>query len=198
MTADKDDPRFDKFYLNGNEARLFIAFFLADMPSYMGLGFETRDIHYEPAPSEHYTKLFVFHETVGPKATHGPYIWGQNGFLYAAITRLKLYLDSIWPKLRGRPTRWLIPPDATGTNKVIAWTQAESPEFVFIVNTDPEREAVRLALPGLGRETILACDFSTVSTGPETDQRLTSNGKHYKLNRLAPGEGQVYRVEGDK
>jgi hypothetical protein len=27
MTADKDDPRFDEFYLKGNELRLFLAFF---------------------------------------------------------------------------------------------------------------------------------------------------------------------------
>ncbi|MCC6412959.1 MAG: hypothetical protein IT270_14940, partial [Saprospiraceae bacterium] len=57
MTADKDDPRFDNFYLEGNEVRHFVALFLNDMPSYMGLGFECRDPHPEPAPNEHYTKL---------------------------------------------------------------------------------------------------------------------------------------------
>jgi hypothetical protein len=196
MTADKDDPRFDKFYLNGNEARLFIAFFLADMPSYVGLGFETRDVHYEPAPNEHYTKLFVFHETSGPKATYGSYVWGQNGFLYSTITRIKLYLDSIWPKLKGRPTRWLIPPDATGANKVLAWTQAgPTPDYVFVVNTEAEYAAIRFALPYLAHGIALKCDFSTASTVPETDQLLSSNGKHYQVTRLAPGEGRVYWVQ---
>ena len=33
MTADKDDPRFDKFYVSGNEFRLFTALFLTNMPT---------------------------------------------------------------------------------------------------------------------------------------------------------------------
>jgi hypothetical protein len=199
MTADKDDPRFDTFYLTGNEVRLFIAFFLTDMPSYMGLGFETRDLHYEPAPNEHYTKLFVFQETTGPKATHGPYVWGKNGFLYSTITRMKRYLDAIWPALKGRPTRWLIPPDATAANKVLAWTQhGEAPEYLFVANTDPEQAAIRFALPDIGRNVPLICEFSTRSSIPETDQRLPFTGKHYKVTRLAPGEGRVYRVQHDE
>jgi hypothetical protein len=199
MTADKDDPRFDHFYLKGNEARLFIAFFLADMPSYMGLGFETRDIHYEPAPSEHYTKLYVFQETFGPRATHGPYVWGKNGFLYSTITRMKFYLDSIWPNLKGRPTRWLIPPDATAANKVIAWTQqGEAPDYVFVVNTDGEQDAVRFALPYMDNNVLLICEFSTSSSVLEADKHLAFNGKHYKVTRLAQGEGRVYRTKSNK
>lgn len=48
------------FYLNGNELRHFVALFLTDMPSYMGLGFECRDVHPKPVANEFYTKLFVF------------------------------------------------------------------------------------------------------------------------------------------
>jgi hypothetical protein len=199
MTADKDDPRFDEFYLTGNEARLFIALFLADMPSYMGLGFETRDAHYTPAPNEHYSKLFVFQETTGPKATQGPYSWGRNGFLYSAITRMKLYLDSVWPELKGRPTRWLLPPDPTGVNKVIAWTQKDEPlAYLFIVNTDPDQEAVRLAVPkivGVAQDIVFIFGFSTASNVFEIDTSLNDNGKHYQITRLAPGEGRAYQIK---
>jgi hypothetical protein len=196
MTADKDDPRFDRFYLEGNEARLFIALFLADMPSYMGLGFETRDRHYEPAPSEHYTKRFVFQEAFGPRATRGPYVWGKNGVLYSTIMRMRLYLDTIWPMLDGRPTRWLIAPDATAASKLIAWTQADtSPAYVFVVNTDPERAAGRFALPRISQRSALIWTFSTATTVPATDHYLTSNGKHHHVTWLAPGEGRIYQVE---
>ena len=139
MTADKDDPRFDAFYLEGNALRLFLAFFLTDMPSYMGLGFEVRDRHDQPAPNEHYTKLYVFHESKGPKATHGPYLWGQNTALFNQITRLRVYLDHNWQFLRGRPVRWLIAPDACGANPLLAWTQADEPEFVFRGEYQPKR-----------------------------------------------------------
>ena len=195
ITADKDDPRFDLFFQGGNEARLFIALFLSGLPSYMALGFETRDIHYAPAPNEHYTKLYVFHATNGPKAIQGPYVWGRNGHLFRNITRMRLYLDSIWPKTKDCSTRWLIHPDATGANPVIAWAQpGNDPEFVFIVNTDPMRPAVQFALPHLDHNPQLICDFSTHFEVFKFDQNLISNGKHYKLNRLDPGEARAYLV----
>ena len=78
MTADKDDPRFDAFYRDGNVLRLFLAFFLTDMPSYMGLGFETRDRHDQPAPNEHYTKLFVFQERPRPEGHARPVCVGEK------------------------------------------------------------------------------------------------------------------------
>ena len=196
ITADKDDPRFDHFYQGGNEARLFIALLLSELPSYMSLGFETREIHYEPASNEHYTKLYVFHFTSGPKATNGPYEWGKNGYLFGNVTRMRLYLDTIWPKIKGCASRWLIPPDATGANPVIAWAQpGDDPEFVFVVNTDPERPAAQFALPHLDHNLPLLCDFSTQAEVPEADRRLVFNGKHYKLTRMDPGEARLYRVE---
>ncbi|HMQ55001.1 MAG TPA: hypothetical protein PKD98_23170 [Anaerolineae bacterium] len=197
MTADKDDPRFDEFYLAGNELRLFLAFFLTDLPSYMGLGFEVRDLHFSPAPNEHYTKLYVFQESAGPKATHGPYRWGQNGHLFAQVTRLKQYLDSIWPQIKARPLRWLLPPDPTANTKVIAWTFVTEPNFVFMANTDTANPVPYFglpAVPGLAPEHYWACEFSTVGHVAEMDQLLRFNGKHYRVEALSPGEGRVYRL----
>jgi hypothetical protein len=198
MTADKDDPRFDAFYRKGSELRLFIALFLTDMPSYVGLGFEVRDVHDSPAPNEHYTKLFVFQERSGPKATHGPYVWGRNGFLYHHILRLKQYLDAVWPRIARRPVRWLLPPDATAGSSVIAWTQRdEPPAYVFVANTDIDHDSGYFALPlmpPLPENTPLTFEFSTAGSIPAADQTLTGNGKHYRVTNLAPGEGRVYRV----
>ena len=197
MTGDKDDPRFDEFYRHGSEARLFIALFLTDMPSYMGAGFETRDIHYAPAPNEHYTKLFVFHETAGPKATNGPYVWGKNGVLFSRLTRLRVFAESIWAAIRGAECRWLIAPDTTGDNPVIAWTQQTDPRYLFIVNTSPDRTIGRMGIPLIPQaaQTLeLRLEFSTLDTQNTEDVCLTSNGKHYQLSSLLPGEGRVYRV----
>jgi hypothetical protein len=194
MTADKDDPRFDRFYTGANEARLFISLFLTSMPSYMGLGFETRDVHFEPAPNEHYTKLYVFQERDGPKATHGPYMWGSNGFLYSNVTHLRLYLDSIWSEIAGRPVRWLIPPDAAGYNKVVAWTQEDRADIIFVVNTDPEQAAGNFGLPDLFGKGELTCEFTTAVTAP-AEPPLTGNGKHIIVPGMKPGEGRAYRVK---
>lgn len=197
MTSDKDDPRFDAYYLRGNEARLFIAYFLTDMPSYMALGFETRDAHPQPVPNEYYTKLFVFHETKGHKARGGPYIWGKNGYLYYQFTRLKRYADTIFDMVRERPVRWLIPPDATAAQKVIAWTQNdEHPDYVFMVNLDVEQAADYFAIPSihfLNDRVWIHADFSTVTESIEV-QALPYNGKHYRVEGLEAGEGRAYRI----
>jgi hypothetical protein len=198
MTADKDDPRFDEFYLGGNALRIFIALFMTQTPSYMGLGFECRDQHYSPAPNEHYTKLFVFQERSGPKATHGPYVWGRNTGLFNKISAIRRFADSIWRSIEGRPTLWLIPPEPTAHNKVIAWTQADTPEWVFVGNTDIQQSTGRFGLPLLsddspGPELNLAFCTEPAILLPG-DQNPAFNGKHFQIAQLGPGEGRVYRV----
>lgn len=138
MTADKDDPRFDTFYLDGNEIRFFIALFLTDMPSYMALGFECRDPHLAPAPNEHYSKLYVFQMRDGPKGTRGPFVWGKNRNLNYKLSRQKILAEEIFPSIVDAPVQWLLPPDPSGARRVIAWTQAQQPLFVFVANMDPK------------------------------------------------------------
>ena len=140
MTADKDDPRFDSFYLEGNEIRMFIGLFLTDMPSYMGLGFEQRDPHPTPAPNEHYTKLYVFQLSEGEKATQEKYHWGQNGELFGHITALKIISDEIGQSIENQAIKWLIEPDMNGIGKVITWTQKNNPQYVFVVNLDTNQD----------------------------------------------------------
>jgi hypothetical protein len=194
ITGDKDDPRFDEFYMHGNAIRLFIGLLLADMPSYMALGFETRDIHHQRAPNEHYTKLYVFQESLGPKATNGPYVWGKNGALFHDVTRLRLFAEEIWPEIIHRPTRWLIAPDPTGEAKHLAWTQADShPTYVFVANTNGHEGIQNCNLPRLAPATRLELVFSTKPVG-EDDRALRLGQKAYKLAYLAPDEGRAYRV----
>jgi hypothetical protein len=198
MTADKDDPRFDEFYLSGNALRMFMAFFLTQTPSYMGLGFECRDRHYYPAPNEHYTKLFVFQERSGPKATQGPYIWGRNAQLFGKISAIRRFANSIWRQIKERPTRWVVPPDATAHNKIIAWTQADTPEWIFLANTDIQQPTGRFGLPLLSDDSTAPELNLAFSTDPAAllpgDQNPAFNGKHYLIASLSPGEGRVYRV----
>jgi hypothetical protein len=198
ITGDKDDPRFDKYYLKGNELRLFIACFLTDMPSYMSLGFETRDTHHKPAPNECYTKLYVFQEKSGPKATAGPFTWGKNGALYHIVTRLRLYIDTMFSTIRGQPCLWLIHPDPTGEQKHIVWTQKNHrPTHVFVANTDTQHPVCNFNIPhimGVEEDEPLQFEFSTAQRVVETDLVLTYQGKGYRVTQLAPGEGRVYNV----
>lgn len=190
MTADKDDPRFDNFYLIGNEIRYFVALFLTDMPSYMGLGFECRDPHPQPAPNEFYSKLYVFQMLNNPKSTHGPYRWGQNEALHNHLVRQKMLADAIFPEIQSARTVWLVPPDPTGQGKVIAWTQAgENPKYVFVANFDPTgtKQNLHIAAPDAANWQIC---FST-----ERENLMDWLGQRDSIviQELLPGEGLVFR-----
>ncbi|MCU0346948.1 MAG: hypothetical protein MUC59_08380 [Saprospiraceae bacterium] len=191
MTGDKDDPRFDKFYLGGNEARFFIGLFLPDMPSYMGLGFECRDVHVAPAPNEHYTKLYVFKIGTGPKATHGPYLWGKNEALFGNLLKIRAFAEQFLPKIENSKVRWLLPPDATGHKKLIAWTLEEKPEFVFVANLDIDNAAknIKIPNPSEGR----AAWQLLFSTKGKTEGGLVFNGVNLHLEGLEAGECRIYQ-----
>jgi hypothetical protein len=109
------------------------------MPSYMALGFEQRDPHPEPAPNEHYTKLYVFQLSEGKNATHDKYHWGSNGGLFHNLSVLKNISEKINPAIENQTIQWLVEPDIMGQNKLIVWTQAENPKYLFVVNLDTEQ-----------------------------------------------------------
>jgi hypothetical protein len=203
MTADKDDPRFDEFYRAGNEARWFTALFLPDMPSYTALGFEIRDVHWEPVENERYTKLFVFREhgdeNVYPsKARFGDeFIWGTNAELFDSLDALRSYADSILPVIGDGPTRWLIPPDATAERGTAAWTQMRNERYVFVANYDLEANSGYFGVPALDRSIVLVHDFSTPGSDQldRRDRRIVHNGFFHRIENLGPGECRVYRVQ---
>ncbi len=195
LTADKDDPRFDGYYLKGNEARYFIALFLADMPSYMAANFECRDPHPVPAPNEHYSKLYVFQEKSGPKATAGPFIFGQNKTLFDSLTRQKFLADEIFECIKNSRTEWLLRPDRSGEQKVIAWTQGGEARFVFVVNLDCDLAKPAIFLPkttGLEKAE-LRLIFSTVE-GVETGGNCLKVNGLFAVKNLQPGEGRALKV----
>lgn len=184
FTADKDDPRFDSYYLDGNEIRYFLSLFLTDMPAYMGLGFECRDPHPEPAPNEFYSKLYVFHVKDGPKSTRGPYRWGQNHTLNNRLARQKSLADQICPSIDGASVKWLIPPDPEGWKKCLVWTQSGEPRYLFVANLDTSQVADLFLEEPANQWRFL---FSTADDDNEASQQKTLPHLH-----LLPGEGLVF------
>lgn len=188
LTADKDDPRFDGFYLTGNEIRYFIALFLSDMPSYMALGFECRDPHPVPAANEFYSKYYVFQMLDDPKTTNGPYRWGENLELYAKLVRQKLLAEEIYDDIRDAKSRWLLPPDVAGYKKVLAWTQAENPVYIFVANFDTSETCnATFTTPDATRWQLY------FSTEKEYLDPLEVQPGQFLNRNLLPGEGLVFR-----
>jgi hypothetical protein len=208
MTADKDDPRFDAFYRAGNEARLFTALLLPDMPSYVGLGFEIRDVSHEPAPNEHYTKLFVFEErgesNIHPSKARfsDTYVWGTNQALFERLTAIRVYADDLLAELGDAArTRWLLPPDATGLRGLVAWTQAAyslapgARPHLCVVNYDLDASSGYTGIPGLPADAVLLPVFSTLGPDALEATPVRHNGYFHRLEDIAAGEGRAYVVD---
>jgi hypothetical protein len=183
LTADKDDPRFDQFYLRGNEARHFIALFLPIMPSYMALGFECRDPHPRPAPNEHYTKLYVFQLKEGPKGTQGPYHWGTNHSLHANLVRQRQLASQLGDVSALGAFEWVFRPDPKGDRRHIGWRLGQ---HLFVVNLNTEQTAPNIPLNHLGSDFEII--FSTLA-----EQNLVSKIKDGSLS-LKEGEGVLLRI----
>jgi hypothetical protein len=203
MTPDKDDPRFDDLYRNGNVVRAFLSLFLTDVPSYVALGHEVRDVHLTPWPNEHYTKLFVFHEhgedNVYPsKARRGlRYLWGKNGSLFGAMTRLRLFADQIAATIAGRSTRWLLPPDPRSYRSEVAWTQWDHADYLFMANLSSDRAVGYFAVPSIPdvpAGASLDLVYSSVADVSEANQQPPWNGKHFRIEGLEPDEARAYRI----
>ena len=206
MTGDKDDPRFDSFYSAGNELRLFCALFLTSLPAYVALGFELRDPHPKPAANEFYSKLYVFHESDGPKATRGPYRFGGNAGLFLRLRRIWEQAEEMRPSVAGHETVWLLPPDPTAGRKVIAWALGEAGSaaagappgapgeaLVCVANCDTVSAVTNLKVPLRGEpEAAVRFLWSTVPDAAETGVDGAPDGFH--LHRLGRGECRLYRV----
>jgi hypothetical protein len=208
MTADKDDPRFDAFYRAGNEARLFTALLLTDMPSYVGLGFEIRDVSHEPAPNEHYTKLFVFEEqgdsNIHPSKARfsDTYVWGSNQALFERLTAIRVFAEDLLAELGSvARTRWLLPPDATGLRGLVAWTQeagslpAGVRPHLCVVNYDLDASSGDTGIPGLPADATLIPVFSTLGPDALGATPVRYNGYFHRLEDIAAGEGRVYVIQ---
>ena len=202
MTADKDDPRFDEFYLRGNEARLFIGLFLTEMPSYMGLGFELRDPHPMPFPNEFYTKLYVFQLEKGKNATTGNYQWGNNLLLFERLNRIRQFSDVIFNDLQNVEVQWLILPNAAKSKNIIAWSIGS---FLFVVNLDTINavENIKIGtpqymaandIPNIGEADFKAfkLQFSTFEETENDYKTIELINKQIILPELKAGEGRVY------
>ena len=202
ITADKDDPRFDSYYASGSVARLFIALFVPDLPSYMALGFELRDVRDRPAPSEHYSKHYVFQVPTGIAATKGPYVFGSNVTLFSTVERIRRQAEELRGDLVTATTVWARPPDATGQDRTLAWVidAGRSRRHLCVVNLDGDRPTEAFGVPGrplTDPPQRWLPVFSTEESGG-VSRPLRSNGHQWIVEPLEPGECRVYRSDTDR
>ena len=195
MTGDKDDPRFDAFYANGNELRMFVSLLLPELPSYVALGYELRDPHPEPVVNEFYTKLYVFHESTGPKATNGPYRFGSNEALFGEIGRIRTYASSVAATWDPASVSWLLAPDPTLANRLISWSvDGADRSRIFVANTDTRARAHSVAVSPAPHGSVPRMEFWTPDNGPRPTVALSEDGQ-IVVRDLGPGQCAAIMVE---
>lgn len=188
MTADKDDPRFDEFYQTGNTIRYFMALFLPELPSYMGAGFETRNLHVVRGFNEEYSKLYVFQisdPAEADKYTTGPYLWGRNQEQFQKINKMRTWAENILPELKGQVTQWLSYPDPTLSTRYVAWMVAD---YVFVATMEARKQTRHVTLPIDATAKGLVLLFSSMG---RTEEQIVGN---HLFTTLAPLEGEECRI----
>lgn len=191
MTADKDDPRFDEFYKTGNVTRYFITLFMNELPSYMGAGFETRNLHEERGTNEEYSKLYVFQiddPSDTDKVTKGPFVWGQNRVQFKKVAAMRAWAEQLFPELKWHPLKWLNHPDPTLNSRYIAWRISD---YIFVSSMDSIKEIQHVSLPLNGTTSDLILLFS--SSG-KTEDKIEGNSTFVALAPLEKEECRIYRV----
>ena len=109
--------------------------------------------------------------------------------MYANLVRQKLLAEAIVPRIRDAGTAWLCPPDPAGVEKMLAWTQAGRPEYVFVANFDTQERKSGVAVPAppdAGWELF----FSTVT---EVLPAGSAHSGQIHIPEIGPGEGIVFR-----
>lgn len=138
ITADKDDPRFDIFYKKANHLRFFVGLFLTEMPSYMSLGMECRNLHLNRGKNEEYSKLYVFQITDDietDKVTHGRFEWGKNYGQFFEFEKIKNFADQILPQIAQSQIKWLQRPSTKIWEMIWQYDR-----HIFVVNFMPDSE----------------------------------------------------------
>ncbi len=199
MTADKDDPRFDRFYRAGNEARLFTGAVPARHAELHGPRLRA------PRPARRPGCQRALHEAVrlpprhsGPTATRGPYVWGSNTALFERLSRIRRLADALAPVLATATVTWLRPPDATGDERLIAWylDGAAGDRLLAVVNLDTVAPAAARVDPGtaIGEPPAAMGGRLQYARRGDRGRPLTWNGRAWPLAGLAPGEARLYRA----
>lgn len=193
ITGDKDDPRFDKFYRWGTEARMFTALLLPTLPAYYALGLEQRDIHPYPFPNEYYTKLYVFHLDDGPKATRGPFQWGKNLSHFFRLDRLHQFREAHREHLLAPQVYWTLPPDPTGGRSYLGWILEGSEGKWYCLVNFGRASVSNLRLP-LGGEVAAEATVLYSVLRVDHDRSVLTQGQELVLSYLDGAEAIIIQL----
>ena len=186
FSADKDDPRFDDHFLAGSLARYFFAAFCPALPAYSSLGFRTRLPHPTPAPNEHYSKFYVFRFEHGPRATHGPYVFGDNRGLYEACARVDGFRQNMPDGFSSTEVTFVLGPDPTGARRYLVWRAGG---YLFAVNFGDGDVDLEL---DPAQEQATAAPNREDPELPEAVFTVPAGGYDARAQRLRAGAGVIF------
>lgn len=134
FTNDSDIEENNKYYASNEEnlLRVFFGLFL-NLPSYMGMGFETRDIN--PKKENNYTNKYV-------KKQKEEYLIGDNKYFFYKFKELEKIYNELKPIINNFPLKQLYDED----NKLsLNWSyKKNNEEYLFIANLNKNSDQIKI------------------------------------------------------
>jgi hypothetical protein len=176
---------------NNEELQLFMGLFVTDSPSFTTYNFQSENV-YKFAVKEGFgsfvpkTNKWLIDKTNQLK---------QN-YLSDNILNIQLYASKIWDSIKGKKVEWLMTPNDAENKNILAWTQADEPSHVFVVNLNDDALYVDWMLPAIKgvENSRLTLNFSNYINIPEIKKASISDEKKYGRERLFKGECRVYLI----
>jgi hypothetical protein len=128
------------------------------------------------------------------------------------LQTIRQVADKLLPEYGESTVHWLLPPDAKGKNKVLAWwlgrgRNAESSTLLCLANTDTEHSSLRLLVPpppGKKRPPLLLFQAGQSdhdqTTKPDAGSVVLpgSTAVRFTFSPLRPGECRLYEWDDGK
>jgi len=128
MSNDTDKEQNNDLYKSpfANEIRLFTGLF-TDLPSYMGIGLETRD--YEPISKDFFSNYYTNYQ-------QNEYKWGNNLELFNNITAIRQIYAKIYEEIKDHNVYWLNTNNPFQSSWVYFDKKNNIPLYLFAINID--------------------------------------------------------------
>lgn len=181
FTNDGDLPEHDDLYKSqeANDCRFFLSLFL-NSPSYMGMGFETRDLTQQHL--NQYSNYFV-------KKQEKEFLFGQNKKQFENISNMrKLY--SRYKKILKESD--CVTVDTNDKMQICKYYKFENKKLLFCTNLAPDKNSLKTNLQNFHKAKLIYTNSEYEEIPKEI---LKTDNNSFAVNDIYIGECAIYELE---
>ncbi len=191
ITNDTDRESNNNLYKSpfSNELRLFTGLF-TDLPSYMGIGLETRD--YDPISKEYFSNHYTNYQPI-------EYQWGNNVELFGNISGIRQIFSKIYPHIKDQKLCWLNTDNPYQASWLYINQKTNQPSYLFSINLDISNDYSDVNIDNFADCANSANKYKLETVFAMSDvqsdiQIIEVNDENIKLENFSIGEARIYRI----